>query len=70
MSTHRGKNYENIRRTILLDREEVLLRKERAKTREDVQRLWDARYPHARPESRELITTELNRRLKFPLDVV
>lgn len=63
MSTHRCQNYEKIRGTLLLDREETLLREHGARTKDEVVAFWTARYPHAKAASRELITAELFNRL-------
>lgn len=62
---NRAQNYKRIGNTILLDREEALLRRKNVTTKREVERIWNSRYPYASSESRKLIIPELVRRLEL-----
>ena len=61
----RCKNYDKIRKPILLDEEERVLRAAGASSRADIERIWDARYPHSWEPGRTTILTELEHRLCY-----
>ena len=63
MSTYRH-NYKKFQDTLLLDEEEQRLRDAGAKTREQVEALWTSRYPNVCAYTRNIVVTELTRRLQ------
>lgn len=68
-SNSRRERMQKLMETALLDREEEFLRGEGATTMQDVEAYYDRHYPHASKPARDVVTTELYRRLQTEKEV-